>query len=96
MTDYTGTKTWKKRVANRKQPDYLSYLLRLWRVGKQVYPDSKTEQAVWRASLESPHTGERWNFAGLNDLFEFLRTQTGYPSQRVELEEPAALSESRG
>ncbi|MBM4464520.1 MAG: hypothetical protein FJ014_02945 [Chloroflexi bacterium] len=44
--------------------DYLSYLLRLWRVGK--------EEAVWRASIESPHTGQRIGFASLEDLFTFL------------------------
>jgi hypothetical protein len=48
--------------------DYFSYLLRLWRVGK--------EEAVWRASLESPHTGERIGFASLDALFAFLREQT--------------------
>jgi hypothetical protein len=47
--------------------DYLSYLLRLWRVGK--------EEAAWRASLESPHTGERIGFASLDALFAFLRQQ---------------------
>ena len=52
----------------RGQSDYLSYLLRLWRVGE--------EEAVWRASLESSHTGERKGFAGLDDLFDFLREQT--------------------
>ena len=53
----------------REQPDYLSYLLRLWRVGE--------EEATWRASLESSHTGERKGFASLDDLFGFLREQTG-------------------
>ena len=48
--------------------DYLSYLLRLWRVGKQ--------KAVWRASLESPHTGERIGFASLGDLFDHLTALT--------------------
>ncbi len=56
------------------QPDYLSYLLRLWRVdgdnGDQRNP------AVWRASLENPHTGERKGFAGLDELFDFLQAQT--------------------
>ena len=47
--------------------DYLSYLLRLWRVDK--------EEAVWRASLESPLTGERIGFASLDALFDFLRQQ---------------------
>ena len=48
--------------------DYFSYLLRLWRVGKQ--------KAVWRASLESPHSGERIGFASLDELIAFLRQQT--------------------
>ena len=52
-----------------EQPDYLSYLLRLWRVGE--------ETAVWRTSLESSRTGECEGFASLDDLFDFLRTQIG-------------------
>jgi hypothetical protein len=48
--------------------NYLSYLLRLWRVSG--------ERSVWRASLESPHTGERIGFASLDALFAFLREQT--------------------
>ena len=50
--------------------EYLSYLLRLWRVG--------TEKAVWRASLESPLTGERIGFASLDALFAFLLQQTNH------------------
>jgi hypothetical protein len=41
-----------------EQPGYLAYLLRLWRVNDDGKP-------VWRASLESPHTGERHGFANL-------------------------------
>ncbi len=49
--------------------DYVAYLLRLWR--------SETDgEAVWRASIESPRTGERRGFASLDQLFEFLREQT--------------------
>ena len=59
--------------------DYLSYLLRLWRVGKQ--------KAVWRASLESPHTGERIGFASLDALFAFLRQQTDDEASAVERED---------
>lgn len=51
------------------QADYLSYLLRLRRT-------RSTGQTVWRASLESPHTGERLSFASLEALFDFLRQQT--------------------
>ena len=59
---------------DKEQPDYLSYLLRLWRV-------SGEEKAVWRASLESPHTGERRGFANLADLFTFLEEEIGHVAQ---------------
>lgn len=52
-----------------QQTDYLSYLLRLWRM--------KGGAAAWRGSIESPHTGERLGFGGLDELFAFLREQTG-------------------
>ena len=51
-------------------PDYLSYLLRLW------CNDGGT-QSNWRASLDSSLTGERHSFASLDELFVFLRRQTG-------------------
>ena len=54
---------------DKEQPDYLSYLLRLWQ-------DSEVE-AVWRASLRSPHTGELVGFASLDRLCEFLQRATG-------------------
>jgi hypothetical protein len=51
----------------RDEPDaYQSYLLRLWR----AQCDGIWQ---WRASLESPHTGERRAFAGLEQCFAFLR-----------------------
>jgi hypothetical protein len=53
---------------------YISYLLRLWRV-------SRTGKPVWRASLESPLTGQRLAFANLADLFAFLESETGRSSQ---------------
>jgi hypothetical protein len=52
-----------------EQPGYLAYLLRLW----QVNDDGKP---VWRASLESPHTGERVGFGSLELLFAFLEEKT--------------------
>jgi hypothetical protein len=51
-------------------PDYLSYLLRLWRARERGRP-------VWRASLQSPHTGERVSFRTLDELCAFLRRQSG-------------------
>jgi hypothetical protein len=51
------------------RPRYLSYLIRLWQV-------EAGGRNVWRASAESPHTGERHAFAGLELLFSFLEDQT--------------------
>jgi hypothetical protein len=52
-----------------KQQRYLSYLLRLWQT-------SDDGEQVWRASLESPGTGERQGFASIEDLIVFLRDRT--------------------
>ena len=53
---------------DRELSDYNSYLLRVWQT-------SKEGNVAWRASLESPHTGERIGFANLDKLFAFLRQQ---------------------
>ncbi len=51
------------------QPDYKSYLLRLWQ--------AQTAAGVaWRASLEEPHSGTRLGFSSLQRLHEFLLDQT--------------------
>ena len=55
----------------REEPDYLAYLLRLWRVR-----GDGEEGAGWRALLKSPLTGEQHGFASLEELCEFLRRQT--------------------
>jgi hypothetical protein len=47
---------------------YMSYLLRAWQA-------SEDEPTLWRASLESPHTGERLGFESLEMALEFLRRQ---------------------
>jgi hypothetical protein len=60
---------------DKEQPDYLSYLLRLWREENHGEGPG-TDKAVWRASLESAHTGEKRTFATLSDLFDFLQNQT--------------------
>jgi hypothetical protein len=52
------------------KPRYVSYLLRLWQTESEG-------QLVWRASLESPQTGERTGFRNLDALFAFLRQQSG-------------------
>ncbi|MEJ2208326.1 MAG: hypothetical protein P8129_04735 [Anaerolineae bacterium] len=51
-------------MSNRRR-GYVAYLLRLWQV-------DGGQDAPWRASLESPETGERLGFAGLGELFAFL------------------------
>jgi hypothetical protein len=47
---------------------YLAYMLRLWRADDADAP-------IWRASLESPHTGERHGFHDLEALFAFLKEE---------------------
>ena len=59
----------------REQQRYLSYLLRLWQT-------SDGEKQIWRASLESPGTGERRGFASLADLFDFLLAQAESQSEQ--------------
>ena len=61
-------------ASDDEHTDYLSYLLRIWRVDEA---SDERECAVWRASLESTHTGERKGFAGLEELCDFLRGRVG-------------------
>lgn len=56
-------------AVDRENPDYQSFLLRLWRV-------KGTGPLAWRASLESTATGRRQGFANLEHLFAFLEAQT--------------------
>ncbi len=60
-----------------EQQHYLAYMLRLWQVSSDGEP-------IWRASLESPHSGERHGFANLEMLFAFLEEQTGGQPRRKE------------
>ena len=61
---------------------YLAFMLRLWLAADEG-------GMPWRASLESPHTGERHGFAGLQALFAFLEEQTRSP------DDPSATSDER-
>jgi hypothetical protein len=56
-------------MINEENDAYLAYMLRLWRAGEN-------EKSVWRASVESPYTGERQAFADLETLFAFLQERT--------------------
>ena len=49
---------------------YVSYLVRLWRVGHGG-------EERWRASLQRPGTEEPIWFAGVEDMLAFLRSETG-------------------
>jgi hypothetical protein len=62
-----------------KRSDYISYMLRLWRANGDEAP-GRDEEALWRASLEDAHTGERCGFASLDELFNFLRRRIGVVS----------------
>ena len=55
---------------------YLSYLLRLWQEPGDGSP-------VWRASLESPQSGERRGFADLDSLIAFLEGQIEASSEQA-------------
>jgi hypothetical protein len=44
---------------------YRSYLLRLWQA-------DRSGGTGWRASLEDPHSGDRFGFGNLEELFAFL------------------------
>jgi len=54
---------------NGERQEYRAYLVRLWRV-------HSGGRLVWRATLESPHTGERQVFAELPELFAYLERKT--------------------
>jgi hypothetical protein len=64
-----------RRRGMDKQRRYLSYMLRLWET-------SNGERQIWRASLESPGSGERQGFASLRDLIQFLEAQTEHQEKR--------------
>ncbi len=57
------------KMSMNDEPDaYQTYVLRLWRARYKG-------RWQWRASIESPHTGERLAFAGLEQLFAYLSEQ---------------------
>ena len=72
---------------DKEQPNYFSYLLRLWREDDDEIlhpvdeaPDHTESRPIWLASLESSLTGKRHGFANLDSLFSFLRRQAGMVS----------------
>ena len=49
-----------------KPSSYIAYMLRMWCI-------SDHSKEIWRASLESPGAGIRYNFTTIDDLIEFLK-----------------------
>ena len=58
----------KETPMNGEPDSYQTYLLRLWRAQCQG-------RWQWRASIESPHTGERQSFATLDELCNYLKAR---------------------
>jgi hypothetical protein len=63
------------RAMTKEQPEYLSYLLRLWRT------EGVGQAAIWHASLEDPRSGASHHFASLEEAVAFLQEQMGRASQ---------------
>jgi hypothetical protein len=61
-------------MMNGAQPEYLSYLVRLWRV-------ADGEEPVWRATLKSSQTGQLVGFDSLEALFDYVRGEAGLQSR---------------
>ena len=74
---------------SREKRRYISFLLRLFET------ESK-DDLVWRASLESSGTEERWGFASLDELFAFLRQQTAGASDSSAGKAEARRQDERG
>jgi hypothetical protein len=55
-------------IMAHERKDYLSYMVRIWRAGQARVQD----RSDWRASVETPQTGEHFVFSSLTELFTFL------------------------
>jgi hypothetical protein len=65
-------------MTEKKRP-YMSYLLRLWQIKEKG-------KLVWRASLESPGSGERVGFGSLPELYHFLQQQIRiFPNEKEQV-----------
>ena len=53
-----------------KPPGYHSYLLRFWEERSEQLP-----QAVWRFSLEDPVTDQRYGFATIQALMDWIEAR---------------------
>jgi hypothetical protein len=75
---YWGQHLTESEMVSSSTRGYQAYLVRLWQ-------SNTAEGPVWRASVESPHTGERRAFASLEQLFAFVEDETGRRSTRAQL-----------
>jgi len=57
-------------------PDYVSYLLRLWK-------SCDGEKITWHGSLECTVDGKRWQFESITQLVAFLTSQFEQEIQEV-------------
>ena len=55
----------------KPQRHYTSFLLRLWQARDEG-------EMIWRASLESPHSGQSRSFTTLAALYSYLDKLTGF------------------
>ena len=74
---------------SKEGPHYLSYLLRLWQENDGGVICQGVERVVWRASLENSLTGKRQGFRSLDELFTFLRQETGVVADGAERDNDA-------
>jgi hypothetical protein len=49
----------------------------LWQVKGEKKKGKTNHEMVWRASLDSPQTGDRVGFKNLELLFDYIRKKTG-------------------
>lgn len=62
-------------IMSNSEPDYVAFILRLYRVRGQPEAQPTSTGSGWRVSLENPRTHERQGFASLEGLFDFLREE---------------------
>jgi hypothetical protein len=58
-------------VITIEPPSYRAFMLRCWEVRRSQADDPVT----WRFSLEDAHTGQKYGFADLEALLEFLKNE---------------------
>lgn len=67
-------------IEDQKNPQRLFYVLRLWQAEGSQSPD-------WRASLETPVTGQRIGFASLEQLFVYLMDRCEFNDEDQDIEQ---------